>query len=69
MSTIKESGFPDFWGTGLSMSEVCWRSGEPIEVEQDVEKPGNSGFGRGYSGGGKFKRAILQGRGYNSMPI
>jgi len=23
--------FPDFWGTRLSMSEVCWRSGEPIE--------------------------------------
>ncbi len=30
--------FPDFWGTRLSMSEVCWRSGEPIEGEREGER-------------------------------
>jgi hypothetical protein len=34
-STVAE--FPDFWGTRFSMSEVCWRSGEPIEGEQEGE--------------------------------
>ena len=36
----KSSEFPDFWGTRLSMSEVCWRSGEPLEGEQtNISQP------------------------------
>ena len=28
---------PDLWGIRLSMSEVCWRSGGPIEGEREGE--------------------------------
>jgi hypothetical protein len=31
---LNEPEFPDFRGTRLSMSEVSWTSGEPIEGEQ-----------------------------------
>ena len=39
----KRRKFKSYWRTPLSMSEICWRSGVPIEGEQEAEGRETSG--------------------------